>query len=60
MTVPATAPLTAAELYAALKAEGVLVRYFARPPLEDKLRISVGTPEENQRLTDALTRMLTR
>ncbi len=59
VTVPPEAALSAAELYAALKAEGVLVRYFSSPPLDDRLRISVGTPEENARLTDALTRMLT-
>lgn len=34
-------------LYEALKKGGVLVRYFDKPGLSDKLRISIGTPAEN-------------
>jgi histidinol-phosphate aminotransferase len=41
-------------IYLALKERGILVRYFKEPGLEDKLRISVGTDEENQALIDAL------
>ena len=33
---------------------GVLVRFFDKPALDDKLRISVGTPEENDALLAAL------
>jgi histidinol-phosphate aminotransferase len=56
----ATAPASqqAATLYQALKDAGILVRYFRLPGLEDKLRITVGTPEENRKLVDALTRIL--
>jgi histidinol-phosphate aminotransferase len=41
-------------LYAALKRRGVLVRFFDQPALDDKLRISVGAPEENDALLAAL------
>ena len=45
-TVPGHAPGRAARLHADLKARGVLVRYFDLPGLDDKLRITVGTPED--------------
>ena len=57
--VPDTVPLSADALYQALKDRGILVRYFDAPGLEDKLRISVGTATENQRLIDTLTELLT-
>jgi histidinol-phosphate aminotransferase len=41
-------------VYEALKARGVLVRYFKRPRLEDKLRITVGTDEQNAALLAAV------
>ncbi len=50
-----TAEDTAEHLYRHLKAHHILVRYFNMPPLRDKLRITVGTPEENQALLDILT-----
>ncbi len=53
-TVPDTLP-PAKAVYEALKAEGILVRYFDADRLRDKLRISIGTPEENARLVAALT-----
>lgn len=58
--VPLDASRSAAELYQALKAEGILIRYFSSPALEDKLRISVGSERENERLTNALARLLGR
>ncbi len=57
--IPETASSTAAELYQLLKSQDILVRYFDTPGLDDKLRISVGTAEENDRLMDALTSALT-
>lgn len=33
---------------------GVLVRAFTHPRLRDTLRVSIGTPEENERFLDAL------
>jgi histidinol-phosphate aminotransferase len=41
-------------LYTALKQRGVLVRFFDKPALDNKLRISVGAPEENDALLAAL------
>ncbi len=50
-----------AEVFAALYAEGVLVRdVSATPRLHDCLRVSVGTEEENALFLDALRRALAR
>ncbi|HTL28999.1 MAG TPA: histidinol-phosphate transaminase [Tepidisphaeraceae bacterium] len=38
------------EAYLGLKQQGILVRYFDKPGLADKLRISVGTSQENNAL----------
>ena len=46
----------AAEIYQALKAQNILVRYFDSPGLSDKLRITVGTDEQNQKLLQAINR----
>ena len=50
----------ARDLYAALKAHGILVRYFDAPGLDDKLRITVGTDAQNDRLVTALAEQLNR
>jgi histidinol-phosphate aminotransferase len=52
--IPAGARLDAAALQRHLKSRGILVRYFDAPRLANCLRISVGTPAQNQRLIDAL------
>lgn len=44
----------AESLYLKLKQKGILVRYFKQPGLENKLRITVGTDEQNQMLIDRL------
>ncbi len=41
-------------LYAALKTRRVLVRFFDKPALDNKLRITVGAPEENDAMLAAL------
>jgi histidinol-phosphate aminotransferase len=41
-------------LYDGLKARGVLVRFFDKPHLDDKLRITIGTAEENDALFEAM------
>ena len=56
--VPGEARLTARELYLALKERGILVRYFDAPRLTDKLRITIGTPEQNARLVSELDALL--
>jgi histidinol-phosphate aminotransferase len=41
-------------VYQALKQQGLLVRWWRYPELKTKLRISVGKPDENDRLVAAL------
>ncbi|MBE9031414.1 histidinol-phosphate transaminase [filamentous cyanobacterium LEGE 11480] len=53
-----TPPTDAETLYLALKERGILVRYFSQPGLSDKLRITVGTDEQNQMLLEALVSLL--
>jgi histidinol-phosphate aminotransferase len=57
-TVTRGLPYTAEELYHALKERHILVRYFAGSRLADKLRISIGSEEENDQLISALTELL--
>jgi histidinol-phosphate aminotransferase len=38
------------EAYLGLKQQGILVRYFDKPGLSDKIRITVGTSQENNAL----------
>jgi histidinol-phosphate aminotransferase len=45
-------------VYEALIGRNIFVRYFALPGLEDKLRITIGTPEQNNLLLDALKEMM--
>lgn len=47
----------AAQTKAALEIEGVLVRYYRSPGLEDNLRFSIGTPEQMARLLEGLRRL---
>jgi histidinol-phosphate aminotransferase len=44
----------AGQLKQTLEAQGILVRYYRTPGLRDCIRISVGTPEQNTRVLDAL------
>ena len=44
----------AGELAAELRERGVIVRYFNKPRINQFLRITVGTDEQNQRLVDTL------
>jgi histidinol-phosphate aminotransferase len=48
----------AAEIYAALKDAKVLVRWWPAADLRTKLRISVGRPDQNNRLLATLRRLL--
>ncbi|AFY31042.1 histidinol-phosphate transaminase [Calothrix sp. PCC 7507] len=45
-------------LYQKLKEQKILIRYFKQPELEDKLRITVGTDEQNHTLVQALSNLL--
>jgi histidinol-phosphate aminotransferase len=56
--VPPEVHRSAAELYRYLKDKHILVRYFDVPRLRDCLRVTIGTPAQNQMLIDALTETL--
>lgn len=47
----------AAELALALRQEGILVRHFTLPRIEQFLRITVGTPEDCRRLCNTLSEL---
>ena len=44
----------AKDVFDALVQRNIYVRYFALPGLEDKLRITIGTQQQNDLLLDAL------
>ena len=48
----------AAAIYQSLKEQNILVRYFDLPGLSDKLRITIGTDEQNQKLLQAIASIL--
>ena len=54
LSTPPNDSMGAEALYTRLKAENILVRYFNHPRLDDKLRISIGTEEQNQILLEHL------
>lgn len=56
VSVPETLP-SAPDLYEGLKAAGILVRYFADDRLANKLRITIGTPDENDQLIASLRQL---
>ncbi|MBO0587688.1 histidinol-phosphate transaminase [Sporosarcina sp. E16_8] len=45
-------------LYNELKKEGVLVRYFNKPGIDNYLRITIGTDEQMERLVEKLSNIL--
>jgi len=48
----------AERLYLGLKERGILVRYWNRPVLSTKLRITIGRPEDHDRLIAALAELM--
>jgi histidinol-phosphate aminotransferase len=42
------------DVYQKIKAQGILVRHFATPGIEDFVRISIGTPDEMAKLREAV------
>ena len=61
VSVPAHRPGSdATELYAKLMDRKIYVRWFDAARLRDKLRVTVGTPEENSALIRALRQIMTR
>jgi histidinol-phosphate aminotransferase len=53
-----TSPRPAREVYDALKAQRVLVRYFGRPRLDTCLRITIGSESEMAMFVGALERLV--
>ena len=47
----------AGDLKLALEREGVLVRHYAKPGLDNCIRVSVGRPEQTDLLCAALARV---
>lgn len=57
--VLATAPKPGAEaIYKGLKDRNILIRYWSTPGLSDKVRITVGTAEQNTRLLKAIEEII--
>ncbi|WP_342505551.1 histidinol-phosphate transaminase [Sporosarcina sp. FSL K6-2383] len=50
--------VSAERLYNELKKEGVLVRYFNKPGIDNYLRMTIGTDEQMERLLEKLTEIL--
>jgi len=48
----------AADLFAALREKGIIVRYFHQPRIDNHLRITVGTDEQCDELLSALAELL--
>ena len=53
-----TERINGGELYEKLKKNGILVRHFDAPRIENWLRITIGTPEQMQALMDAVDKIL--
>jgi histidinol-phosphate aminotransferase len=48
----------ARELFACLRERGIVVRYFDKPRIDNHLRISIGTEEDNAALLAALRELV--
>lgn len=48
----------AAQLAEKLREQGIIVRYFNKPRINQFLRITIGTDEQNQRLVDSLKMLI--
>ena len=53
-----TKRISGCKLYKELKKNGILVRHFDAPRIENWLRITIGTPEQMQALMDAVDKIL--
>ena len=50
--------ISGADLYKKIKEEGLLIRHFATPGIEDFVRITVGTPEQMEQLMSAIDNII--
>jgi histidinol-phosphate aminotransferase len=53
-----TNKMPAERLYLSLKQQGILVRYFNKPRIDNYLRISIGTDEQMEALISTITEIL--
>ena len=60
LRLPAGCPLDCKGVFEALLRQGIIIRPLASFGLPDGLRVSVGLPEENQALVQALEGLLGR
>ncbi len=51
---PAHPVVAAKALFYALRERGILVRYFDKPRLNNRLRITIGTPDDMEKVTRAI------
>lgn len=58
LATPPEGSLSAEALYRALHDRAIFVRYWNAPRIHDKLRITVGTPEQNDALLAAIAELL--
>ena len=49
---------SAGELFVQLRSRGIVVRYFDKPRIDNYLRISIGTNDDNAALLSALSELL--
>jgi histidinol-phosphate aminotransferase len=49
---------SASDVYEKLAQQNIYIRYFAQPGIEDKLRITVGTAEQNDKVLEAIKEIL--
>ena len=58
LVTPSADRANAADIYRSLKERGIYVRYFDQERLRDKLRITIGTQQQNDALLAALDQLL--
>ena len=45
-------------IYDSLCEQGIYLRYFGKPPLEDSIRFSIGKPNENDKVISEITKII--
>ena len=58
VTVPHELGVGAEMVYESLREKGIFIRYFGGDRLDDKIRITIGTPNENDKLLSVLKGLL--